>query len=112
MSDKEVLIEILKVGIISASAGLVMTLSHVYLKMFSERMHVVASYIYGSTVNAAALFLAFCWVGKFDLARLVFYYVAIWGCTGSLVSLAYAMDFAGKVVRRKKALKENGKRPD
>ena len=116
MTDIQILIEILKVLFISACAGIVMVLSHTYLKMFFDSMHVVMSYIYGSVVNLAALLIAFCWVGKFDLARLILYFGAIWGCTGLLVTIAYTMDFAGKRVRRK-ALKANnnkgnGKRTD
>ena len=102
-------IEILIVGVISLLTGIIMVFSHAYLKIFTDDLNVVASYVYGSTVNAAALFLAFFCIGKFDLVRLVFYFGMIWGCTGGLVSLAYAMDFAGRVVRRKKVYQENGK---
>ena len=99
-------IEILIVGIISVVTGIIMVFSHAYLKVFTDNLHVVASYVYGSTVNFAAILLAFSLVGKFDLIRLAFYFAAIWGCTGGLVSLAYTMDFAGKLVRRKKVLKD------
>jgi len=108
MSDIEILILI---GT-SLGAGILMVLSHVYLKIFVDEMNVVASYVYGSLLNLLALVVTFLLTQRFDIIRLFVYFVAIWGCTGLLVAWAYTMDFAGRLVRRRKALKQQMNKGD